>query len=99
LSVPTILGLYIAILWSSGLFSESEIGINSKYRTVALENTVQKKENDLVFRRRLSFDSNDVDVWVKYIELLRENEQTLKAKLILTDLVEVRELRRSLSPR
>lgn len=93
LSVPTILGLYIAILWSSGLFSESEIGINSKYRTVALENTVQKKENDLVFRRRLSFDSNDVDVWVKYIELLRENEQTLKAKLILTDLVEVRELR------
>jgi len=92
-SIPTMIGLYELISWSAGLFEESELGVNAKYRTVALQNPSQKPENDLVFQRILSFDPNDVEVWLKYVEMLGESKQHLKTKLILTDLVEVRELR------
>jgi len=93
LSLPAILGLLLASSVAAGLFTESAIDAKSKYRVVAVASRTEQPASDMIFKRVLSIDPNDIEVWLKYIEAFEARKDHFKSKLMLMDLVEARELR------
>jgi tetratricopeptide (TPR) repeat protein len=93
LSLPAILGVLFASSQAAGLFTESALDAKAKYRVVAAASTFDKPAGEMVFKRVLSVDPNDIEVWLKYVEMFEARKQPFKSKLLLSDLVEARELR------
>lgn len=93
LSLPAILGVLLASSVAAGLFTESAVDAKSKYRVVAVASRSDQPASDMVFKRVLSVDPNDIEVWLKYVDAFEARKDSFKAKLLLMDLVEARELR------